>query len=120
MAELDRGFIHPTYENQVIVSYFQAGKICTFINEKWGYDKILAMIEDFKNLVPTPTVIEKEFNMKPEQFDQQFMTWLDGQVGRTVNGFDEWKTKVQELAHAAKEKNWDAVISQGHRDSRYL
>ena len=76
MAELDRGFIHPTYENQVIVSYFQGGKICNFIDEKWGFDKILAMVEDFKNLKPTPEVIEKEFKMKPEEFDKQFLAWL--------------------------------------------
>ena len=29
VAELDRGFIHPTYPAQVIVSYFQAGRSAT-------------------------------------------------------------------------------------------
>ena len=36
IAELDRGFIHPTYPAQVIVSYFQAGKICNFIDREMG------------------------------------------------------------------------------------
>ena len=48
VAEIDRGFVHPTYPSQVIVSYYQAGKIVTFIVEKWGWDKILAMLHDFK------------------------------------------------------------------------
>ena len=31
VAELDRGFIRPSYPAQVIVSYFQGGKICNYI-----------------------------------------------------------------------------------------
>jgi tetratricopeptide (TPR) repeat protein len=114
VAELDRGFIHPTYENQVIVSYFQGGKICNFINEKWGFDKILAMVEDFKNLEPTPAVIEKEFKMKPEEFDKQFLAWLDTQTKKTVDGFDEWKTKIRGVSEDAKAKKWDDVIKDGN------
>ncbi len=113
IAELDRGFIHPTYPAQVTVSYFQGGKICSFIAEKWGYDKLLAMIQDFKELTPTPNVIEKEFNMKPEEFDRQFLAWLDTETKRTVDGFDDWKTRIQTVAAEAKEKDWDAVIKNG-------
>ncbi len=47
IAELDRGFIHPTSPAQVIVSYFQAGRICDYITNKWGWDTILAMLKDF-------------------------------------------------------------------------
>ena len=41
IAELDRGFIHPSYPEQVIVSYYQGGRTITYIAEKWGYDKVL-------------------------------------------------------------------------------
>jgi tetratricopeptide (TPR) repeat protein len=113
IADLDRGFIHPTYPSQVIVSYFQAGKICDFINQKWGYDKLLAMIHDYAALEPTPEVIEKEFKMKPEEFDKQFLAWLDGQTHATVTGFDEWKKSIRGVSEAEKAKNWDEVIKQG-------
>ncbi|MCX6633388.1 MAG: tetratricopeptide repeat protein, partial [Candidatus Solibacter sp.] len=36
VAELDRGFVHPVTPGQVVVSYFQAGRICDYINEKFG------------------------------------------------------------------------------------
>ena len=113
VAELDRGFIHPTYPSQVIVSYFQGGKICNFINEKWGYDKLLAMIHDYAALEPTPEVIEKEFKMKPEEFDKQFLAWLDKDTHATVAGFDEWKKSIRALSESEKAKNWDDVIKQG-------
>ena len=28
--------------------------------------------------------------MEPEEFDKQFMEWLNKQVGKTVANFDEW------------------------------
>ena len=97
IAEIDRGFIHPTYPAQVIVSYYQAGKICNFIEQKWGYDKLLAMIHDFAELTPTPQVIEKEFKMKPEEFDKQFFAWLEAQTkhhGRWLRRMEEAASSV--------------------------
>jgi tetratricopeptide (TPR) repeat protein len=114
VSEIDRGFIHPSYPSQVIVSYFQAGKICNFIDQKWGYGKILAMIHDFAELIPTPQVIEKEFNMKPEEFDKQFFAWLDDQTRTTVNGFEDWRKQLKEVSEKAKAKDWDGVIKQGN------
>jgi len=113
VSQIDRGFIHPTYPAQVTVSYFQAGKICNFIDEKWGYDKLLAMIKDFGDLIPTPQVIEKEFKMKPEEFDRQFLAWLDEHTKRTVDGFDEWKKDIKELSENVKAKKWDEAIAKG-------
>jgi len=65
VAELDRGFVHPTYPTQVVVSYFQAGRICGFIAREWGYQKLLAMMHDFSTNTTTPQVIEKELGMSP-------------------------------------------------------
>ncbi len=40
VAELDRGFIRPTYEAQVIVSYMQAGLICEYIAGRFGQEAL--------------------------------------------------------------------------------
>jgi tetratricopeptide (TPR) repeat protein len=113
VAELDRGFMHPTYGEQVTVSYYQGGKICNFIDQKWGYDKLIAMLHDFGNKMTTPEVIEKEFQMKPEEFDRQFMAWLEPQVKNTVEHYDEWRKRIRGVSEAVKAKNWDTVISEG-------
>jgi hypothetical protein len=67
IAELDRGFIRPSYGGQVIVSYYQAGRICDYINQKWGWDKLLAMMHDFANSDSTPDVVRKELGISPEE-----------------------------------------------------
>jgi hypothetical protein len=115
VAEIDRGFVHPTYPSQVIVSYFEGGKICTFIVQKWGWDKILAMIHDFGENRTTPDVIEKEFGMKPEEFDKQFLAWLEPQVKTTVDHFDEWAKLIRAVNEDAKAKKWDELIPQAEQ-----
>lgn len=115
VSDIDRGFIHPTYPAQVVVSYFQAGRICNFIDQKWGYDKLLAMIHDYAELKTTPEVIELEFKMKPEEFDRQFLAWLNAQTKRTVDGFDDWKKTIKIISENARAKKWDDVINDGVR-----
>lgn len=113
VADLDRGFIHPNYPMQVIVSYFQAGRICGFIAKTWGYDKLLAMIHDFAGNATTPEAIEKELGIKPEEFDRRFLAALDAELGKTVAGFESWRKKIREVAELAKAGKNDDVIREG-------
>ena len=113
IAELDRGFIRPSYPSQVIVSYFQGGQTCTYIVERWGWDKILAMIQDFSIQTATADVIEKELGLKPEAFDKDFLAWLDKRTKTQVENFDTWKTQMKGLAQNVAAKKWDDVIATG-------
>lgn len=113
IAELDRGFVHPSYPMQVIVSYFQAGQICDYINQKWGYDKLLAMIHDFAANQTTPEVLQKEFALKPEQFDQEFLAWLTTRTKKTVDNIADWKKRAKAMAQSLEAKKLDEVIQEG-------
>ncbi len=113
VAELDRGFIHPTRPQQVIVSYFQAGKICDYITDKWGWDTILAMLKDYANDMDTPAVIRKELKLDPAQFDQEFLAHLEAETKQTVDHFDEWKKRVKTVYELTQKKDWDGVIKEG-------
>ena len=118
VADLDRGFIRPDYPNQVMVSYYQAGRICDYIQERWGADKLLDMVHSFAKLTPTPDVIRQDLGMAPEEFDKQFLAWLDKDVGQTVANFDKWRAAVKDLVEQAKNKNYDAVLKQGEEVRR--
>jgi len=118
VAELDRGFIRPEYPNQVIVSYYQAGRICDYIKERWGADKLLDMVHSYADHKNTPDVIRAELGMAPEEFDKQFFDWLDKDVGRMVANFDAWRAKLKDLAAQAKSKNYDEVLKEGEEARR--
>ena len=113
IADLDRGFIHPTYPEQVIVSYFQGGQVITFIAEKWGYDKVLSMIHAFGDKKDTVEVIEQELKLKPEEFDAQFFPWIEAKYKKQVDGFEDWQKQLKLVSQASKEKQWDEVIKKG-------
>ncbi len=113
VAELDRGFIRPEYPMQVIVSYYQAGRICDYIKNRWGADKLLDMVHSFAQLKTTPEVIRQNLAMEPEEFDKEFLEWLDKDVGKTVANFDKWRTSLKDLAQQAKNKNYDEVLKEG-------
>ena len=75
VAEIDRGFIHPKFPEQVIVSYFQAGKICDYIAKRWGEGKLLDIAREFAKNRPTVDVIRDQLKMEPEAFDKA-VTWF--------------------------------------------
>jgi cellulose synthase operon protein C len=118
VADLDRGFIRPEYPNQVLVSYYQAGRICDYIQGRWGADKLLDMVHSYSKLTSTPDVIRENLGMAPEEFDKQFLDWLNKDVGETVANFDKWRAAVKELVEQAKNRNYDAVLKQGEEVRR--
>jgi hypothetical protein len=113
IAQLDRGFVRPSYPSQVIVSYYQAGKICNFIAEKRGYGKLLDMIHDFAKLKTTPEVVQAQLGMSPDEFDKQFFAWLNEQTKEPVEHFAEWKKDLKQMYDDMKAKKYDDVIRQG-------
>lgn len=113
VTDLDRGFIRPSYPDQVVVSYFQAGKICSYIAEKWGYDKLLEMIHSFGELKTTPEVIEQDLGVKPQDFDTQFLAWLTAQTKTTVDGFEKWQQTLRKMHRELADKDYSAAIADG-------
>jgi TolA-binding protein len=113
VADLDRGFIRPDYPSQVIVSYFQAGSICDYIQSRWGADKLLDMVHSFAQIRTTPEVIEQNLGVPAEEFDKQFMQWLMNGVGKVVDNFDPWRMALKQLVELDKEKNYDEVLKKG-------
>jgi tetratricopeptide (TPR) repeat protein len=114
VTELDRGFVHPVTPRQVVVSYFEAGRICDYITEKWGWETVLAMLRDFGASDSTATVIRKELKMEPADFDRQFSAALDAETERTVENFDRWKEAIKRIDAASASRNYDEVIRLGN------
>lgn len=113
VTQLDQGIIRPSYPSQTIVSYFQAGKVLSYIAEKWGYSKILEMIHSYAKLETTPDVIQHDLGVSPEQFDKEFLAWLEAQTKTTVDHFDDWRKQIKQISEDLKAKKYDDVIREG-------
>src|SRR5208282_4167657 len=90
VSDLDRGFVRPEYPAQVVVSYYEASRICDYIQSRWGADKLLDMVHSFSHVTTTPDVIREDLGISAEQFDKDFQDWLYKDVGATVSNFEAW------------------------------
>ena len=113
VAQLDRGFIFPQYPAQVLVSYFEAGSICDYIKSRWSEDKLLDMVHSYAQRKTTPEVIQGDLGVSPEEFDKQYLQWLDKSYGTQAANFDQSRKALEQLVEAAKQKQYDAVIQEG-------
>ncbi len=115
VTDLDRGFVRPEYPSQVIVSYYQAGRICDYIQDRWGADELLEMVHSFAAKQTTAATIQQDLKMTPEEFDKEFQEWLYKGDGQVAAHFDEWRTKLKDVVEQAKNHNYDVVLKEGHR-----
>jgi cellulose synthase operon protein C len=113
VAKLDRGFIFPDYPAQVVVSYFEAGSICDYIKSRWSEDKLLDMVHSYAQRKTTTEVIRADLGVSPEEFDKQYLQWIDQRYGTMAANFDQWRKALVQLAEADKQKQYDAVLQQG-------
>ena len=118
IADLDRGFVRPDYPGQVIVSYFQAGRICDYIQSRWGADKLLDMVHSFAQIRTTPDVIQQDLGLSAEEFDKQFMDWLMKDLGTVVDNFDQWRAGLKELAQARQRQELRRGAEKGEEVRR--
>jgi tetratricopeptide (TPR) repeat protein len=112
VAELDRGFIRPTYEAQVIVSYMQAGLICEYIAGRFGQEALARMLNEFRDGKDTPQAIEAALGISPAQFDEDFAAYVDTQLGGVVMQLDAWQEKQAEIQETVQKADWRLVAAQ--------
>ncbi len=113
VARLDRGFIFPDYPAQVVVSYFEAGSICDYVQSHWGADKLLDMVHSYAQRKTTPQVIQADLGLSPEEFDKQYLQWLNQRYGTMAANIADWQRLMQHLAETARQKEYDRVLREG-------
>lgn len=110
VLELERGFIRPSYPQQVIVSYYEAGKMCDFISKKWGDPALLGMIHSFAARKTTEEVIQDNLHESPKAFDADFTAWLDAQTAGVTSHFEDWKKGMRAALSADEDAKKAEVV----------
>ncbi len=115
IAELDRGFIRPTYQAQVVVSYMQAGLVCEYIAMRWGQEGLKSMLALFAEGVETPDAVERALGISAEQFDKEFAAHLEAELGETVANLDGWQSAQRDAHRHADAGNWTEALEAATR-----
>jgi tetratricopeptide (TPR) repeat protein len=113
VLELDKGFVRPMFPTQVMISYFEAGKMCDFISQKWGDDALLGMIHSYADSKTTEEAIQANLHEIPAAFDKEFLAWIGSQTANTVKHFADWKKGMKALNENLEAGKLDDVIRDG-------
>lgn len=115
VAELDQGFIRPTYENQVVVSYMQAGMICEYIAANWGQTSLQAMLVHYREGLETDEAIERALGVTPEQFDAEFAEYVAAEFGAVLDNLEPWQRARDAAWESAAQGAWSEALAQASR-----
>ena len=110
IAELDTGFIRPSYQGQVIVSYMQAGLVCQHIEQNWGQQGLVDMLQLYRDGLDTAEAIEQGLGISPEEFDRGFDAFIESDFRAILDGLDEWKEQIEAAHEAANEADWARAV----------
>jgi tetratricopeptide (TPR) repeat protein len=71
------------------------------------------MVHSYAQLKNTQQAVEQDLGVTSEDFDKQYLAWIDRRYGSEASHFDEWREKLKALAIAIREKQSTVVIAQG-------
>ncbi len=105
VAELDNGFMRPQYENQIGVSYVQAGLLCSFIADTYEQG-LVRLLRAYATTSDTVVAIQEGLGMDPEDLDAAFLEHLDARYGHAAAHLADYQAKNQVAARALKAQRW--------------
>ncbi len=76
IAELNNGFMRPTYPQQIGISYYQASLVSELIERDFGFSAIRDMLASYRNGLPTADVFRNVLKMELPEFDTAFEGYL--------------------------------------------
>ena len=110
VADLDAGFVRPTYPGQIAVSYTQAGLICLYISERWGHERLVGFLDAFARRMTTPEAVPAILEVSPAEFDEAFSGWLQARLESILAGLEDYGHHLQAGWEALGQDDWAAAI----------
>jgi len=115
IVNLDEGFLRPTYEEQIIVSYMQAGLVCDFIAQEFDTGKLRELLLAFRDGLDTGEAIVTVTGLEPEAFDGRFAEFVALQHGAALESLDKWHHTQVEIGIKLGEEEWQDVIELANK-----
>jgi len=84
VSELNNGFVRPTYPEQIGHSYYQASLVFAFIDERWGFPAILAMLAAYGDGHDTEEVVRSALGLELSELDAEFDAYFRKRFERAL------------------------------------
>jgi cellulose synthase operon protein C len=80
VSELNAGIMRPQNPEQITLSYYQAGLVCQWIEEKFGFDKIKQSLLLFSENKSTEEVFRQTLGLNTAAMDAEYASFIDSRM----------------------------------------
>lgn len=84
VSQMDNGFMRPQYPEQVLHSYYVASLVFEYIEGRWGFDPIVAMLHGYGEGRSTEEMVAEFLDIEMEELDQSFDEFLQVKLERPL------------------------------------
>jgi cellulose synthase operon protein C len=121
LDQLTWGFIRPKRPIDRQLAYAESYWVCRYVEETYGHDAILRMLDDCRNAMPQEEFFPKETGRPMDQFQSDFFTWCGRQIAKW--GYDDETSKkvdvlrdqaealLQKRQYADSAKVWEQILA---------
>jgi tetratricopeptide (TPR) repeat protein len=89
--------------------------VCLFIEQRWGFERLAALLHQFDGKVMTPAAIQATFKISPEEFDKEFNTFVRARYSTLLASMREWEDRYSQARKAMQAEQWSDVIEPAKR-----
>ncbi|HWE96689.1 MAG TPA: tetratricopeptide repeat protein [Tepidisphaeraceae bacterium] len=113
--QLTWSFVRPKRPIDRQLAYAESYWICKYLEETYGHDTILKMLDDFRNAEPQEVVFPKRTGKALPQFQSEFFAWCEQVVSKwgydadSSKKYTELRTKADGLVKGKQYKDAVAV-----------
>jgi tetratricopeptide (TPR) repeat protein len=109
LDKLTWAFVRPRRPIDRQLAYAESYWICKYVEETYGHDAILRMLDDCRNAMPQEQFFPKETGRSMPQFQSDFFAWCDKQVatwGYDKATSDKYTALREKAESTLKERNY--------------
>ena len=127
VSRLNDGFVHPRYDEEVILSYALSAFVFEMLEERKGIDGLRALLSGYRAGGHTPQLMQQVYGLEPAALDSVFDGWfrtkfarefasVHGEVTTAPDGSTRYRVAgpLQDtlaIAYAAAErKDWPVLL----------
>ncbi len=88
VSRINEGFARPRYPEHLGHSYLQASLVCELIEEDWGFDAILALLDAYRDGRTGAEAIRVGLGIEPEELDVRFDEYLRARYAGPLRGLE--------------------------------
>lgn len=111
ISELDDGFMRPTYEGQVMVSYMQSGLVFQYLDEAFGYDKAVDMLYLFPDGIRANAALQQVLGIDMDTLESGFQAWLDTEFGELLPSLEQFSRHQAAAFEALQAEEYEQAVA---------